>query len=110
VFLALGVILLLVLPDPWNLVVAAVCAVLFVGEVMFWQQRVRRQRVTVGVHTLVGETAEVVAPCRPYGQVRIAGETWAARCEAGADPGTLVRVTAVDGLTLVVEPDPAATR
>jgi membrane-bound serine protease (ClpP class) len=110
VFLALAVILLLVLPDPWNFIAAAISTVLFVGEVGFWQRRVRRHRPTVGVHTLVGATGEVVSPCRPYGQVRIGGETWGARCEDGADPGTRVRVLEVDGLTLVVEPDQASTR
>jgi membrane protein implicated in regulation of membrane protease activity len=110
VFLALAVILLLVLPDPWNVVAAAVSAVLFFGEVGYWQRRVRRQHATVGVHTLVGATGEVVRPCRPYGQVRVGGEIWAAQCEEGADPGTRVRVVRVDSLTLVVEVDRASTR
>ena len=35
--------------------------------------------------------------CRPRGQVRVGGELWQARCDAGADPGAAVRVTAVDG-------------
>jgi membrane-bound serine protease (ClpP class) len=104
VFLVLALILLLVLPDPWNVVAAAASTVLFVGEVGYWQRRVRRQRVTVGVHTLVGSTGEVATPCRPLGQVRIGGEIWSARCQEGADPGTQVRVVKVDGLTLVVEP------
>jgi membrane protein implicated in regulation of membrane protease activity len=46
----------------------------------------------------------VVAPCRPWGRVRLDGEDWAARCTAGADPGDRVRVLAVEQLTLVVEP------
>jgi membrane protein implicated in regulation of membrane protease activity len=38
-------------------------------------------------------------------QVRIQGELWGARCEAGADPGDTVRVVERDGLTLLVEPE-----
>jgi membrane protein implicated in regulation of membrane protease activity len=110
VFLALAVILLLVLPDPWNFVAAAASTVLFVFEVAFWNRRVRRQRPTVGSQTLIGTVGEVVSPCRPFGQVRIGGEIWGARCEDGADPGTRVRVVEVDRLTLVVEPDQASPR
>jgi membrane-bound serine protease (ClpP class) len=110
VFFALGVILLVALPNPWNLVASGVCGVLFVGEVVYWQRRVQRQRSSVGVHTLVGTTGEVTTPCRPLGQVRIGGEIWAARCEEGANPGAQVRVLEVDGLTLVVEPVPGPAR
>jgi membrane-bound serine protease (ClpP class) len=56
----------------------------------------------VGVETMVGATATVITPCRPRGQVRVQGELWDARCERGADPGELVEVVGVDGLTLVV--------
>jgi hypothetical protein len=48
--------------------------------------------------------AEVVVPCRPSGQVRVHGELWEARCAAGADIGEDVRITALEELTLVVEP------
>jgi membrane-bound serine protease (ClpP class) len=58
---------------------------------------------------MVGETAEVVVPCRPSGQVRVHGELWEARCAAGADIGQDVRITALEGLTLVVEPVHAAS-
>ena len=37
------------------------------------------------------------------GQVRIGGEIWQARCEAGADTGETVRVVGLNGLTLLVE-------
>lgn len=109
-FLALAIILLVSLPNPWNLVGAAVCGALFVGEVMFWQRRVRRHGPSVGVHTLVGAIGEVATPCRPLGQVRVEGEIWAARCDEGASPGTRVRVVSVNRLTLVVVPDPPPAR
>jgi membrane-bound serine protease (ClpP class) len=36
--------------------------------------------------------------------VRLQGELWRARCAEGADAGEQVRVVALDGLTLLVEP------
>ena len=59
--------------------------------------------------TIVGKTAEVVVQCRPSGEVRVQGELWEARCAAGADIGEDVRITAVEELTLVVEPAHAAS-
>jgi membrane protein implicated in regulation of membrane protease activity len=52
---------------------------------------------------MVGEVREA---CRPVGQVFVNGELWRARCEDGADPGTRVKVVAVDGLMLDVRPEP----
>jgi membrane protein implicated in regulation of membrane protease activity len=102
----LGAILLavFVLPDAWDLPVILAAAVIEVGETGFWLWYSRRRRVQVGPETLIGATARVVAPCRPEGQVRVEGELWRARCEQGADVGDEVRILALDGLTLVVEP------
>jgi membrane-bound serine protease (ClpP class) len=91
-----------VVPLPWSIAVMVAGAVIEVGETVFWWRLSHRRRPQVGVETLVGEEATVVTPCRPAGQVRIAGELWQATCVEGADPGDVVRVQAVDGLTLVV--------
>ena len=53
---------------------------------------------------VIGRTAVVSAPCFPEGQVRLDGETWDARCAAGADPGAEVRVPGREKLTLIVDP------
>jgi membrane protein implicated in regulation of membrane protease activity len=100
--IALALILLFVLPDPWNTVGFVVCAVLWFGELYLWNRTVRKRRKAVGVQTLVGKIGEVRVACRPVGQVFINGELWRARCDEGADEGTQVRVARVDGLTLVV--------
>jgi membrane-bound serine protease (ClpP class) len=104
VFLLVAIVLLILLPSPWNFVGFVVSLVLFGGEVLFWNRRVRGQRLRSGVGTLVGETGTVLSPCRPDGQVQLRGEIWEARCDAGADRGDAVVVVAVEGLTLVVEP------
>jgi membrane-bound serine protease (ClpP class) len=103
--LLVGAILLAVyvLPAPWGVPVIAVAAVVEVAETFFWIWLSRRARVKMGPETLIGATAEVVAACRPRGQVRLGGELWQARCEEGADVGELVRVQELDGLTLLVE-------
>jgi membrane-bound ClpP family serine protease len=46
----------------------------------------------------------------PIGSVYAVGEEWSARSadEAPLDRGTPVRVVGTDGLTVLVEPDPAA--
>jgi len=55
---------------------------------------------------MIGRVATVVAPCHPTGQIRVQGELWEARCAAGAEVGQRVRIERLDGLTLVVAPEP----
>jgi len=92
-----------VLPAPSGGLAIVAGGLVETGEVWFWIHWSRRRRADVGVEALIDETATVVAPCTPLGQVRIHGELWRARCEAGADVGDTVRVTGVEGLTLLVE-------
>lgn len=107
--LIVAFVLLLVVPYPWNLVAFLVTLALFVGELLFWNRTVRGKRREVGAQTLLGRTAIVVSPCRPDGQVRVAGEIWAARCEGGAGTGDAVTVVGRDELTLLVEPGAPST-
>jgi membrane-bound serine protease (ClpP class) len=104
--LALAIVGLFVLPEPWGYVLLPIAALVEVAEVYFWIRFLRRYRVTTGAEGLIGERAEVIEPCAPEGRVRMRGEIWNARCGIGAGRGERVRVAAVDGLTLVVEPDP----
>lgn len=69
----------------------------------------RQPRVRTGTEEIVGAEAEVRSSIDPAGQVRLGGALWSARLAAGAAaarPGDRVRVEAVDGLTLVVRPEP----
>lgn len=104
-FVGAVVLALFVVPRPWGLVLVAVAAVVEVGESFFWLHLSRRRRIQVGAETLIGATAQVVSECRPLGQVRLHGELWRARCEAGASAGDTVRVVDREGLTLLVEPE-----
>lgn len=95
---------LFVLPSPWGLVAVLGALAAEVGETWFWVWLSKRRKPQVGAEALIGARAEVVTPCRPVGMVRVAGELWRARCDDGADRGTAVRIRALEGLTLVVEP------
>ena len=105
--LLVGAVLLavFVLPSPWGVVAVAAAGLVEVAEVFLWIRLSKRARVRVGPEALIGTRADVVRACRPDGQVRVDGELWQAHCPAGADPGERVRVTALEGLTLVVEPE-----
>jgi membrane protein implicated in regulation of membrane protease activity len=95
---------LLVFPWPWNLLVILGGLAIEAGELTWGLRLARKWRPATGAEAMIGEEAEVVTRCRPDGQVRIQGELWRARCEAGADVGETVRVERLDGLTLVVSP------
>jgi membrane-bound serine protease (ClpP class) len=103
--LVLAILLaILVLEEPWTWVVVLGGAAFELGEaaLLIWWSK--RRKAVVGAETLIGRTAVVAADCMPVGQVKIGGELWQARCGPGAEIGDEVVVTALDGLTLVVEP------
>ena len=76
-----------------------------VAELALWKRFLRRYQLRSGPETLVGELATVVASCDPDGRVRIRGELWNAHASGPAEVGESVRIAAIDGLTLRVEPD-----
>lgn len=69
----------------------------------------RDPRVRTGTEEMVGSTGEARTSIDPEGRVFLGGTIWSARLAAGSEPvrlGDRVRVEAVDGLTLVVSPEP----
>ena len=104
-FVGAVLLALFVVPAPWGLVLVAASAVVEVAETYFWIRFSRRRRIQAGAETLIGARAVVASPCRPAGQVRVQGELWRARCEAGAEAGETVRIVGREGLTLLVEPE-----
>jgi membrane-bound serine protease (ClpP class) len=91
--------------------------VILAGFVIFASRKAiaahRDEPVRTGSEELVGAVGEVRMPLDPEGQIFIGGALWRARAtgEATIGLGNRVRVKAVDGLTLEVEPiadqDPA---
>jgi membrane-bound serine protease (ClpP class) len=71
----------------------------------------RNEPVRTGAEQLIGSGAEARSSIDPTGRVWLEGTIWSARLAAGAIPvraGDRVKVEAVDGLTLVVRPEPHA--
>ncbi len=71
----------------------------------------RRLPVHTGHEELVGALGEVRVPPQPEGQIFTQGALWRARLSDGGGPlhaGDRVRVESVDGLTLLVRPEPGA--
>lgn len=69
----------------------------------------RNDEVRTGTEEMIGSTAEARTSIDPDGRVWLGGTLWSARLADGASPirqGDKVRVEAVDGLTLVVRPEP----
>ena len=66
--------------------------------------RARHNKSLVGVDALLGQIAVVTKSLEPAGQVMVHGELWEAHSATPAPRDTRVRVTAVNGLTLTVEP------
>ncbi|HEX6206045.1 MAG TPA: NfeD family protein [Solirubrobacterales bacterium] len=69
----------------------------------------RNDEVRTGTEEMIGSTAEARTSIDPDGRVWLGGTIWSARLAGGAAPirqGDKVRVEAVDGLTLVVRPEP----
>src|SRR5665811_1196083 len=71
----------------------------------------RDQPVRTGSEELVGARAEARTMLDPDGQVWVEGSLWRARLSGDGGPlrpGDRVRIEAVEGLTLVVAPEPPA--
>lgn len=71
----------------------------------------RRAPLVSGAAGLIGEIGRTLTPLDPAadGQVHVHGEIWRATCPVPLPAARAVRVTAVSGLTLAVEPaDPSA--
>jgi membrane-bound serine protease (ClpP class) len=69
----------------------------------------RERPVRAGHEELIGADAEVRTSLDPEGQVWIEGALWRARLSSDGGPlhpGDRVRVEAVEGLTLMVRPEP----
>ncbi|WP_319526110.1 nodulation protein NfeD [uncultured Desulfosarcina sp.] len=67
--------------------------------------RSRRRPPMTGDSGLIGKTGVVKTALDPMGRIQVHGELWFARSRTPVAVGQTVRVTAVDGLTLEVEPE-----
>src|SRR5690242_2606395 len=66
--------------------------------------RARRNKALTGGEGLLNEIGEARTPLAPAGKVFVHGEYWDATSSTPVEPGGEVRVVAIDGLKLRVEP------
>jgi membrane-bound serine protease (ClpP class) len=66
--------------------------------------RARRNKQMIGPDALLGAVGVAQQPIAPTGQILVHGELWLAESATPVSPGESVRVRAVEGLTLLVEP------
>jgi membrane-bound serine protease (ClpP class) len=72
--------------------------------------KARRAKVVSGKEELLGAVGVAQTVLQPEGKIFIHGEIWNAVASAAINPGDRVRVRAVNGLVLEVEPAPAENR
>jgi membrane-bound serine protease (ClpP class) len=96
------------LAEAINLPLLLITVLVIAGIFLFILRKViaaRQQPYAAGEETMVGRVGTVREPLNPDGMVFVDGALWQARSTGGAVPdGTPVRVVAVDGLRLRVEP------
>jgi membrane-bound serine protease (ClpP class) len=96
---------------PQLIVVMTVTAAAFVFLIVYAVMRTRTMTASpgmVGAALPSGTRAVVRRPLEPVGSVYAGGEEWTARAtgDRKLERGTPVRIVGVDGLTVLVEPDP----
>lgn len=108
--LILGLLTLVAGPIPEmrvQLATAVAAGLAFGGitSMLVWlAARARRNKVMIGPEALVGAIGVTQQALQPQGQVLVHGELWLAESANPIAPGTRVRVRAVDGLKLLVDP------
>lgn len=88
----------------------AAASALVLGGVGAFALRSRRRPVVAGVEAMAGGRAEALEDFEREGWVLAFGERWKARSAAPLKNGAQARIVAVDGLTLVVEPEDKGER
>jgi membrane-bound serine protease (ClpP class) len=88
----------------------AAASALVLGGVGAFALRSRRRPVVAGVEAMAGGTAEALEDFAQEGWVLAFGERWHARSASPLKSGERARIVAVDGLTLVVEPEDKGER
>ena len=113
VAMVLGAVLLIDSPLPelrirWSVAIAlALPFALITSLLLTLVVQARANKVVTGSAGMLGEAGVAVTVLDPAGKVQVRGEYWDAIAPPGAhlEPGSKVRITAVQGLQLAVKPD-----
>lgn len=90
----------------WVVIISAVAVTtLFFLFIVGMGIQAQRAKPITGLEGMIGETGHAISELNPLGTVRMHGEIWRAQSPAGIIPeGKKVKVKAIEGLTLIVEP------
>ncbi|HET6546605.1 MAG TPA: nodulation protein NfeD [Rhodanobacteraceae bacterium] len=93
------------------LIGVSLVAALLVVAIIWLALRARRRPVVTGREQMIGSLAVALADFRGRGAVQAHGERWQAQSDLPVRAGESVRISAIDGLTLIVTPvDAGAVR
>ncbi len=92
---------------PWTIILpVAIASALFISLVAGMALKARSRPVVSGQEELIGDTGEVLEDFDgKEGWARVHGETWRISSVRPLKQGQRIRVTRMDGLMLVVEPE-----
>lgn len=90
--------------DPGLVIGVAVTFGLLTAWGLFLVMKAHQSKVTTGREGLIGEMGVAATDLEPRGKVRVHGEFWKAESTSPVRQGTEVRVVAVRGLQVEVEP------
>ena len=86
------------------IITAIICAVAFLGFVIYAIVMGQKKKLTAGAETMIGKEAIAQTVINPKGTVLAEGELWTAITKDGRiDPEEEVIITKVEGLKLWVE-------
>jgi membrane-bound serine protease (ClpP class) len=96
--------------SPWLVGFVALVSTGFIVGVLGMVVKARRRPVVSGREGLVGREGLAPTAFTGTGSIRVDGEIWRARAAVPVAAGQKVRIMAIDGLTMVVEPVPEDCR
>ena len=89
---------------PLGVLLTIVGTLVLVAYLTFRWLKPMDRRPYAGLASMLGMTGEVISTLNPRGQVRVAGEIWAASSSDGTIPaGKGVRIVHQEGLRLIVD-------
>jgi membrane-bound serine protease (ClpP class) len=91
--------------DPWLIGTVALLSAGFIMLVVQLALKARKRPVVSGAEELIGSRGEVIEAFDSVVRVRVHSEDWQARSDTPLQRGQKVRVTAREGLTLIVRPE-----
>jgi membrane-bound serine protease (ClpP class) len=96
----------------WVILLMGVLLFLFMVNGMPAMVRTRFSTPTIGRESMIGELGVSMSGVDPEGTVKVHGAPWRARTNRATPipPGEIIRVVAIDGLLLEVEPESGGAR